>query len=381
MQNLHSRISNSCGQLILCLVLIAAPVYAQGACKKFESNQDDIWTSLQDRVESQCFSEEINAWKKDNLGTDAKIVAGWDQIKTRLLESRATVNSFEATMGEEAKQLDVPVSYLIARTEFAIDELRNIGTLKPFSRREPWVVDWRTIGGLPAVSIATAANTQNTVRAQDEGGLAGPLGNLCVKEAELANTDTCPRVSEMAASLMFTVSLALELGAASGVDTINRIASLVASVDDEWDKFLLKGKPMYWLDLLATDFFADYKESKGGFKRPPEFQVFFLHPSPALSYIKDAPDGDQLVPSIYLEIIGVNKWRSTGFTGASLIAAYSDNASTDDVGYGVSLTWNSKYTIGLVDHDGDSAISISIDLADAYREKLKPQLEELKLGL
>ncbi len=362
-----------------CLLLAISPLRAQDC--SFNGNTDAFWNQLQDHFESPCFRNRVDEWKAENLPVDAdgatqsaNIIAGWNGVKAEFEQVRESVDSLQSSFAADDRIGGDPLGKMITRAELALDELKSIAGVKPFSTKEIWEIEWRGNRGLPPVDLASDVGAQGGIVMKDF------LDGLCAAEAKQGGGSACDRTSALSDSLMYSLAQAVELGAASGVKTINQVAAEVAGIDREWDQFLFEGKPMYWLDLLATDLFADYGNADGGFKRPPKYQVFFLHPAPALTYIKDAPDGEQFVPSVYLEIIGVNKWRSKRFSGISVIASYSDNASTDDLGYGLLVTWNSKYSLGVVKYDQDTAISVSIDLANAYRDKLKPQLDQIKLG-
>jgi len=362
-----------------CLLLASSPLRAQDCT--FNGDTGAFWNQLQDHFESACFRSEVDKWKAENLPADAdgktqsaKIIAGWTDVESELEQVRESVDSLQSSFAAGDRVGGDPVGKMITRVELARDELKTIAGEKPFSKKEIWEFEWRGNRGLPPVVFPSTVGAQGAIVVEDF------LEGLCGAEAKRSGGSACGRTSALSHSLMFSVAQAVELGAASGLKTVNQVADEVAGIDREWDQFLLEGKPMYWLDLVATDLFADYGNADGGFKRPPDYQVFFLHPAPALTYIKDAPDGEQFVPSVYLEIVGVNKWRSKHFSGISLIASYSDNASTDDLGYGLLFTWNSKYSLGILKYDQDTAISLSIDLAAAYQEKLKPQLDQIKLG-
>ena len=106
-----------------------------------------------------------------------------------------------------------------------------------------------------------------------------------------------------------------------------------------------------------------------------------LHPSPGFSYVSDASDGDQLQPTVYVELFGINKWRWKYLTGASLIVEYADRADVDDMGWGALLTVGNKFSIGITTHDGNFGVTLGIDLANFYKERLKPQIESIKTQL
>lgn len=135
------------------------------------------------------------------------------------------------------------------------------------------------------------------------------------------------------------------------------------------------------LDLLTTDafyrWFNDYDKSTDGFRRPPKYQWFFMHPSPAFEYVSGAVDGEQLKPSVYLEILGVNAWKNKYFTGASIIATYTDRNDVADTGYGLLFTYN-NYSIAITRYGSETGVLFSLDLANFYNESLKPTINSIR---
>ncbi len=184
---------------------------------------------------------------------------------------------------------------------------------------------------------------------------------------------------KLATNLTFTGSSA----------TINALATQVANNDALWNRYLYDSKPMLPLDFILTDSF-ERKRSKSdqyleGFREPPVRQWFVLHPSAAMEYVSVAEDGQQFKPILIVELIGVNYWDSKRrlinapllrtFSGASLIVNYADRAGLKDTGVGALFTFNNFYSIGVTRYESETGVSISLDLANLYREKYKSKYE------
>ncbi|KKL95577.1 hypothetical protein LCGC14_1853200 [marine sediment metagenome] len=73
-----------------------------------------------------------------------------------------------------------------------------------------------------------------------------------------------------------------------------------------------------------------------------------------------------------IEAIGVDWWKQDKWflpSGGAIIATYSDRSGVDDWGYGVSLNFDSKFTLGASDHGGDIGFFITIDLLKLIQDK------------
>ena len=194
--------------------------------------------------------------------------------------------------------------------------------------------------------------------------------------------DICPDASRHAVELIQTIRLAGQIASFYGQPVIVGLAAKVHEINNEWDRFLFQSKPMYPWSLWLTDVLnredASY-DNKLGLRTPPERQYFIMHPAPGFSYVSGATVGEQLQPSVYLEIFGINYWRKKYFTGVSVIAEYSDRASRDDVGWGALFTFANKFSFAVTSNDGDVGITLGVDLANFYREQLQPQIKNIRM--
>jgi hypothetical protein len=189
---------------------------------------------------------------------------------------------------------------------------------------------------------------------------------------------------------MMAWRLAEQLAGVLSGATVEMITKQVALKDKLWNVFLYDSKPMLFFDFAITDLlekqWSKSDQYPQGFREPPTRQWFVLHPSLGVEYASAASDGQQMKPVLYLEAIGVNYWNKETrpwkaiplvreFSGVSLIVAYADRAGIKDTGIGALLTFDNVYTLGITRYGSDTGISVSLELASLYREKLKPDYD------
>lgn len=146
------------------------------------------------------------------------------------------------------------------------------------------------------------------------------------------------------------------------------------NLGQEWDDFIELSKPQTIWERYVNGRIFSNKNSDDGFLPPPEKQLIFLHPGLAFENIGAAIDGDEVKESFSLDIIGVNWWKRDKWyapSGISLTAIYSDRADIDDLGYGFSLHFKSKFFIGVSRHGSENGVFASFDLIELFKGKLK----------
>ena len=301
-------------------------VPADAALRK--ANTIGAWNVLLGQLEDQ----------RDDLASE-KLGALVEQVRGRALVAWTSVSTTD--MGVAAK----PQAY---QSAWEIDFEGNLGPL----------VDERGQLIEPAIELETG------------------LATACAEEG-----DTCPQVARHAIELVQAIRLGMEIAGFYGQPVIAGLAAEVREINNEWDRFLFQSKPMYPWSLWLTDVLNKSESSydkKLGLRRPPDRQYFLIHPAPGYSYISEASDGEQLQPSVYVELFGVNYWKQRYFTGVSVIAEYSDRANQDDVSWGALFTFANNFSFAVTANDGDVGITVGLDLANFYREQLKPQIERIK---
>ncbi len=140
----------------------------------------------------------------------------------------------------------------------------------------------------------------------------------------------------------------------------------------QWDDFLEKSRSQTPLELWING--NKYRKREGSdFSRPPSSQIIFLHPGIVIENVADAISGEETEEALLLEVIGRNSWEPREWyrpSGWSIVAVYADRRSVDNVGYGVAVHFNSRYSIGFTTRDGggDGAF-ISLDLLKPLQDK------------
>lgn len=159
----------------------------------------------------------------------------------------------------------------------------------------------------------------------------------------------------------------------------------------KWKEYWSNARSQYpWELLLNGRRMPDTREEidgvKQGFRDVPTDQMILLHPDVALEYVEDAAEGSRFEEAVVVDLIGYNRWwwnsdGSMGFAvGASLIAAVSDRAGSDDFGWGAMVHVNNRWSLGITDHDGDLGILVSADLADLWTKVSEKKKNWLMTG-
>tara|TARA_R110001599_G_scaffold333327_1_gene549249 strand:- start:1789 stop:2862 length:1074 start_codon:yes stop_codon:yes gene_type:complete len=154
-------------------------------------------------------------------------------------------------------------------------------------------------------------------------------------------------------------------------------------LEQRWDDFYNKSKSQTLGEMTINGWFFKKENKEHEFAEPPNWQLVFMHPTIVVENVAGAIDGDQLKEAIMIEAIGADWWQQDKWflpSGGALIATYSDRADVDDWGYGIAFNFNSKFTLGASNHDGDVGILITIDflkliqdkasIIDSYRESV-----------
>ncbi|MEX0732016.1 MAG: hypothetical protein WED00_07805 [Aquisalimonadaceae bacterium] len=143
--------------------------------------------------------------------------------------------------------------------------------------------------------------------------------------------------------------------------------------DRQWTAYFTEARSQFPWELWANGKrYALHKDERycdqqGGFCSPPEYQWILLHPGVALEYVEGSPSGNRVEPALVLELIGYNQWTWNGASmgtafGGSVIGVVSDRADTEDVGYGIMLHYNHRWSIGITRHGGATGMFLSYEL-------------------
>ena len=203
----------------------------------------------------------------------------------------------------------------------------------------------------------------------------------------------CQNALKQGRELMLSWRLASRLATMASASTLRALAKQIGEKDALWDRYLYDSKPMMLFDFAFTDLmegrWGKSDQYPDGVPVPPRNQWFLLHPSFAVEYASAAADGQQMKPVAYLEVAGVNRWNDKDrwidvpvlrwFSGAGLVVSYADREGIKDTGYGLVLTFENVYTIGFTRYGSENGIFLSLDLANLFRDKLKPQYQAARI--
>lgn len=161
-----------------------------------------------------------------------------------------------------------------------------------------------------------------------------------------------------------------------------------------WESYFSATRPQYLWEVIANGAWAlrcdDRPKVNGvpqGYLDVPRFQWIVAHPDAAFEYLDAAPDGNRAGLAAVLEVIGFNRWgkwnedNTPGFQfGASAMLVTSDRATVDDLGWGVLLHFDGRFSIGAADHDGDLSVVVNTNLAKLWTKVSKARKEKVSRG-
>lgn len=366
--------------LLLFSLLWVAPVPAATDCAKQTLAAGESARDYLERYGEDCVAVEVAAqWKKwritaadsPQVEDHSSMVPAWHALADAFgqLAQTAPIGKMKDVYGELSSRARATGTSLRVAME-----LRQLPDVALF-RRDAWE---QVRMNLPEYKNAgdPAFRDLDIGSAMDED-CNEPASPLCT--TTLTQGKQTMLYWKLADKLAFTVSSA----------TPDELAKQVAGKDALWNRYLYDSKPMLPFDLALTDLFerqwSKSDQYPDGFREPPVRQWFLLHPSVAMEYVSAAEDGQQLKPILIVELIGVNYWDNMRrpinvpllrtFSGASLIVSYADRAGLKDTGVGALFTFDNVYSIGVTRYDSETGVSISLDLANLYREKYKSQYE------
>ncbi|GEM_PF-2785496 len=375
-------INNLVASIFLCLVLFSPFSFAEEVdCNASAAEVDDQYgiRKYLKKYQEFCYSEE-----KNNRLIKYKLLPYEGLNEAWLIHARSAWRDLAGRFAALAN--DAP----------AASELRTqLGSLAKRATATGNELAQALISGsdLPDISLNSAgawkANQDIALRAiRDFSSLnfGETLKNACETAVN------CDKVLGQGRVLVGELSIAQFIVEKFSGEAINSVSEKVAAKNRLWDQYLYDSKPMLPFDFFLTDLanrkFQESDQYPDGFRPPPDTQWFLMHPAAALEYVGDAPEGEQFKPALYVEVIGVNRWREEArwfdlpllkyFSGVSLVVSYADRAGVSDMGVGGLFVFGNVYSLGVVSYDGDGGVFLSLDLANLWREKYKPRYESLK---
>lgn len=367
--------------LLLGLCIDGGDVRAAIDCDKSELSADESAREYLSSYGDDCVADKVKArktqWKLSDPAVDRlviyrRVASAWKELSADF--AKLTKEVAGGDLGKIANTF-------AERAELTADSLHKdveSGRFEPVSlyRTDTW---YRARMILPAYGTANSP----------------PLAIVKVEHAVNQACDDktsaqCREVVVKGKQFMVYWALAESLANEISNRDLAAVANQVAEKDEKWNRYLYDSKPMLPFDFFMTDLIEKPKENAylRGVPVPPERQWFLMHPSVGVEYASAAKDGQQMKPVLHLELFGVNYWAQTtrplkarilnAFSGASIMLSYSDREGIKDTGFGVLLTFDNVYSVGVSRYGSHTGISVSVDLANMFREKLKPKYQALK---
>ena len=150
----------------------------------------------------------------------------------------------------------------------------------------------------------------------------------------------------------------------------------------EWDQYLNQSRSQTFADIFLTTVIERNHFKTGYLVGPPLRQWSLLHPSIVYEHLGAAPDGEADKFGIAIEWFGVNWWSKEGSFlpipfGISVASNYAERPVVDDIGHGLMVHLDNKYSIGWSYRNGDNGVYFTLDLIKLIEDK-KLQLERYK---
>ncbi len=164
--------------------------------------------------------------------------------------------------------------------------------------------------------------------------------------------------------------------------------------DRQWSAYFDEALFQYPWELFLNGLWLDKHDERPrdtagnrlGFRTPPHAQWIVFHPNVGFEYIGGAADGNQFEPTVFVEIIGYNRWRWNAAgeiknaLGLSIITSYSDRAGVDDIGYGLQLHYHNSWSLAVTRHGSDTGLLLSTDLAQYLGEVSTKARQVMRFG-
>lgn len=221
--------------------------------------------------------------------------------------------------------------------------------------------------------------------------LAFPGTSFALKmpgEAEAPECTSGPTAALSLARAGSFIELVQSAHVAVIVDKMKLTSLQIANLEEQYDKYLFEGFPMFPWEAAVNGWFLTDKSIANG---PPRRTIVLLHPSAGAVGAISSDSSSDTGGTLGVEALGM-VWYSSDFEswyGASLFAAFP---SDREAGYGVALNYN-NYKLGVIwidqensEHDG-ATLFLGMDLLqfvgeqhrkyEGYRAKVRSLLDSV----
>jgi len=168
-------------------------------------------------------------------------------------------------------------------------------------------------------------------------------------------------------------------------DTAAPVAAKFKALAGEWRAFVYESRPQTFWELGANSLWHYRRLRSNDMQPPPSYQIVLLHPGIVMEHAKDEPSGKRLKGGLLMEWAGINWWKGIGGMrvpiGISASTVYSDRINCPELGHGVTLCIDNKYTVGWARHGHADAYFLSVDLLtliDNKRTKLLSYRDQIQ---
>lgn len=341
---------------------------ATAATERFdEDSMEDLFSAFETAFDAGCYVAERSNADFVRRVEKALVIPPSNASKAQQFLTRsAALNAAIAIVSPAADAVpsaNIRQIFDVVLNDYqrALGNAANTGSLPAeLGRKDSFTVD----GG--ALDFSYEHNDEESLSL----GLQGRVFNTCTTEP-FSKSKCVSAVDSIQAPL--TVFMALARINDYVVDIqFQELLANVSLLDARWDAYFNRARAQNIVETFVNNTLgAESLDSQTGFVAVPQSQWVALHPSIALEYIDGAASGDQFAQSLVVELVGRDMWRfgdgtaqMKNYWGLSLIGAYSNRGSVDEIGYGLMGHWNRRFSVGATLRDDDVSVFVSIDLQD-----------------
>lgn len=139
-------------------------------------------------------------------------------------------------------------------------------------------------------------------------------------------------------------------------------ADLLDELNADWDRFLEASKAQTAVEAVATTWWHRGHFDEDHLVGPPPSQIILLHPDLVYHQIDSDTEGSTAELGMGVEWVGINWWNLKVPFGVSLASVYVDHDGAKDVGHGIQLHFDNRYSLGWARHGDKDAFYFNIDV-------------------
>lgn len=381
------------GLLVSLLVIIFCQVAQAEECEYTlpdPAGQQEFQLKVQPYLESNCYQSDpsdgatvIDELNRLEIWLDDETF-NFFQAQKAFLERKQAFNAIKQEVAQAelegeidssgARELNRVLDQMIARSQITYGRLVTLspaGSCKDMTLGNIW-------NGIHLNSIEPTELEQEC-----QSGYP-PLDDLdLLNTLEAACTDTdCQTEFSLVRKLGNQYKMAQSVSNEIVRPGSEAVFAKVKEKDALWDEFFYQSRPLLPWEIWATEGVDRWlakrsdenKNFEKGYNTPPKTQVILFHPGIGYEWVDTAVDTNKGDVSLYLEVLGINRWREQdrilGYvSGISLVAALSDRVGVNNVGGGLMVTLANDYQVGVNYYgNGDVGVVVSMNLMNLFRD-------------